>query len=283
MFKYRRHRIRENKTNSESKEEKEKQQAEISQKPPVKETNKTSSPKRYKYRRFYRRNKPTEEEVKADIPNKNENNNQPSESESQIQQVDDSNKDSELKNTSRFIIKSNKDEILKKLSEIVPIIEDREGEENNTPNKPNIKNDIDSKILAKNIYKNNFEKGEEDIVAENDKKLEKTASESFGTYKKFYDNELIDAILDVEKNNVNNFLSKDLAQIYDEICKDNVFFKNNVFLENVDNFEKKTGNLDKRRNKISMNFKEDIQYKLKQVPKTNEIINKFTEKTKLFN
>ena len=74
-----------------------------------------------------------------------------------------------------------------------------------------------------------------------------------------------------------------MAQIYDEICKDNLFFKNNVFLENVDNFEKKTGNLDKRRNKISMNFKEDIQYKLKQVPKTNEIINKFTEKTKLFN
>ena len=278
MFKYRRHRIK----SSESDEEKEKHKTENSQKACTDESNKTSSssPKRCYYRRFYRRSKPKEEEVKADIINNNDNDTHPSESEPKIQAIDNNN-DFDIHNHTHFTINSKKDEILKKLSEIVPIIEDKEGEENNTPNKSIIKNDIDNKSLTKNIFQKNIEK-EGEIKFENEKKFGKTASEGFGKYKKYYDNELIEAILDVEKLNVNNYLSKDLAKIYDDISKDNLFFKNNIFLGNVDNFEKKTGNLDKRKKNINLNFKEDIQFKLKQVPKTSEIINKFTEKTKSF-
>ena len=279
MFKYRRHRIK----SSESDEEKEKHKTENSQKACTDESNKTSSssPKRCYYRRFYRRSKPKEEEVKVDIINNNGNDKQPSESEPKIQTIDNNNNDFDIHNHTHFTINSKKDEILKKLSEIVPIIEDKEGEENNTPNKSIIKNDIDNKSLTKNIFQKNIEK-EGEIKFENEKKFGKTASEGFGKYKKYYDNELIEAILDVEKFNVNNYLSKDLAKIYDDISKDNLFFKNNIFLGNVDNFEKKTGNLDKRKKNINLNFKEDIQFKLKQVPKTSEIINKFTEKTKSF-
>ena len=254
-----------NKINEKQKEEKtNKDDINISSKSKMHNSDFSSTTKRYRYRRFYMRDKNKEEKIPE---NNNENNEDLIINKENI--------------SNNIVTNSKKDEILKKLKDIVPIIEDKEGEENNTPNKPIIKNDIDNKSLTKNIFQKNIEK-EGEIKFENEKKFGKTASEGFGKYKKYYDNELIEAILDVEKFNVNNYLSKDLAKIYDDISKDNLFFKNNIFLGNVDNFEKKTGNLDKRKKNINLNFKEDIQFKLKQVPKTSEIINKFTEKTKSF-
>ena len=97
-----------------------------------------------------------------------------------------------------------------------------------------------------------------------------------------YESGLIDIILKVEKDNVNHYLKGDLAEMYHEINNDNYDFKNNVFLANVNNFEKKTGILDKRP-VIPYNCSEDISFKLNKYPKTNEIIEKFTEKTKTFN
>ena len=96
-----------------------------------------------------------------------------------------------------------------------------------------------------------------------------------------YESGLIDIILKVEKDNVNHYLKGDLAQLYHEINNDNYDFKNNVFLANVNNFEKKTGILDKRP-VIPYNCSEDISFKLDKFPRTNEIIDKFTEKTKTF-
>ena len=96
-----------------------------------------------------------------------------------------------------------------------------------------------------------------------------------------YESGLIDMILKVERDNVNNYLRGELAEIYNDISRDNYTFKNDVFLANIDHFEKKTGTLDKR-NIIPYNCSEDISFKLNSFPKTNEIIEKFTEKIKHF-
>ena len=94
-----------------------------------------------------------------------------------------------------------------------------------------------------------------------------------------YKSGLIDIILKVEKDNVNHYLKGDLAEMYKDINKMNTNFKNNVFLANIDYFEKKTGNLDKKPI-IPYNCNEDVSYKLDKYPTTNEIIDKFAERTK---
>ena len=68
--------------------------------------------------------------------------------------------------------------------------------------------------------------------------------------------------------------------MYSDINKDNLFFKNDVFLRNIDNFERKTGILDKKKLNLSKIFIDDINSKLKDVSKTNDIINKYAEKSK---
>ena len=93
---------------------------------------------------------------------------------------------------------------------------------------------------------------------------------------------LIDIILKVEKENVNHYLKGDLAEMYKDINNDNIHFKNDVFLANIDYFEKKTGNLDKKPI-IPYNCSEDISYKIDKYPTTNEIIEKFAERTKNYN
>ena len=94
-----------------------------------------------------------------------------------------------------------------------------------------------------------------------------------------YKSDLIDIILKVEKENVNHYLRGDLAEMYKDINKNNIHFKNNVFLANIDYFEKKTGILDKKP-VIPYNCSEDVSYKLDKYPTTNEIIDKFAERTK---
>ena len=90
---------------------------------------------------------------------------------------------------------------------------------------------------------------------------------------------LIDIILKVERENVNHYLKGDLAEMYKDINRDYTNFKNNVFLANIDYFEKKTGNLDKNP-KRPYHCSEDISFKLDKYPTTNEIIDKFAERTK---
>ena len=94
-----------------------------------------------------------------------------------------------------------------------------------------------------------------------------------------YKSDLIDIILKVEKENVNHYLGGDLAEMYKDINKNNTHFKNNIFLANIDYFEKKTGILDKKP-VIPYNCSEDVSYKLDKYPTTNEIIDKFAERTK---
>lgn len=114
----------------------------------------------------------------------------------------------------------------------------------------------------------------------NNKKLRNTMS-GLNNDKMKYESGLIDIILKVEKDNVNHYLKGDLVEMYNDINKDNYIFKNNVFLANVNNFEKRTGILDKKPI-IPYNCNEDISYKLDKYPRTNEIIAKFTERSKNF-
>ena len=110
------------------------------------------------------------------------------------------------------------------------------------------------------------------------KKLRNTIS-GLNNNKLKFQSGLIDIILKVERENVNHYLKGDLAEMYQDINKNNDHFKNNVFLANIDYFENKTGNLDKKPI-IPYNCKEDVSFKLNNYPTTNEIIEKFTERTK---
>ena len=112
------------------------------------------------------------------------------------------------------------------------------------------------------------------------KKLRNTMT-GLNNNKMKYESGLIDIILKVESDNVNHYLRGDLAEMYNGINKNNAFFKNDVFLANVDLFEKKTGILDKKPI-IPYNCSEDISFKLDKFEKTNEIIEKFTQKIKYF-
>ena len=114
----------------------------------------------------------------------------------------------------------------------------------------------------------------------NNKKLRNTMT-GLNNNKMKYESGLIDIILKVEKDNVNHYLKGDLVEMYNDINKNNSNFKNNVFLANVNHFEKRTGILDKKPI-IPYNCSEDISYKLDKYPRTNEIIEKFTERSKKF-
>ena len=251
-----------NKVNEKQKEEKKnKGEINISSKSKIPNSDSSSTTKRYRYRRFYVPNKNKEEK----IPENNNDNNE----DLIINKENISN---------NIATNSKKEEILKKLKDIVPIVEDKEGEENITPNKPKINYDKDGKnnSIINNMFRNEFQNENEEA----NKQLKKSTTGDLR--KRYYDSQLIDAILDVEKYNVDKYLSKDLAIIYNDISKDNLFFRNNLFLGNVDYFERKTGNLDKKKyNNINHN-NNNIQKKLKETPKTSEIIDKFTEKYKIF-
>ncbi len=134
-----------------------------------------------------------------------------------------------------------------------------------------------------NIYNTKYPSIEEnkekkDLIT--NKKLRNTMT-GLNNDKMKYESGLIDMILKVEKDNVNHYLRGDLAEMYNDINKNNSFFKNDVFLANLDNFEKKTGILDKKPI-IPYNCSEDISFKLGTYPKTNDIIEKFTQKSKSF-
>ena len=143
---------------------------------------------------------------------------------------------------------------------------------------------IDKYSMSSNIHKpksRNIKEDNEISDFDNTSKNLRNTMTGLNNDKMKYESGLIDIILKVEKDNVNHYLKGDLAEMYHDINKDNYEFKNNVFLANVDNFERKTGILDKKPI-IPYNCSEDISFKLDKYPRTNEIIEKFTEKTKTF-
>ena len=141
------------------------------------------------------------------------------------------------------------------------------------------KNDvnIDNYKFKSHLFGENKKTSANDFI-KNNKKLRYTNTE-VNNDKMKYESELIDNLLKMEKDNVRNYLNKDLAEIYNNINNENYFFKNNIFLANVDNVEKKTAILDKM-SIIPYNCTEDISYKIEKFPRTSELIKKYEEKTK---
>lgn len=259
-----------------------------------------SNPNPHSYRRFrykrFRRIKEDEEKATNDHNKINDKNNAtetPGQKDDNTQLEKESNvtgtngiteEENNIKENSNHNINNRKQEILDRLKEVVPIIEDKEGEENLTPNKQKESNfnDIDNKSLSNNMFKNQLKIEDNDFNDVTNKKF-RNSMNGMGHNKKRFENQLIDAILDVEKYNVKKYLSKDLVSIYDEITKDNDFFKHDVFLENIANFEKKTGNLDRKKDNNLYNDKDNKKNKYMDITNTDEIINKFFEKSKTFN
>ena len=154
----------------------------------------------------------------------------------------------------------------------------------NSPDK-NYYNNYSKISMSSNINKikshHPFEEIKETSDFENNKKKLRNTMTGLNSDKMKYESGLIDIILKVEKDNVNHYLKGDLIEMYNDINKNNYNFKNNVFLANVNHFEKRTGILDKKPI-IPYNCNEDISYKLDEYPRTNEIIAKFTERSKNF-
>ena len=168
-----------------------------------------------------------------------------------------------------------------------PKSKDNPEKENISDQEKNINIDKDEEeIKLKPSAYSSTQKNKSRIVEENkeisdfttNKKLRNTMS-GLNNNKLKFQSDLIDIILKVERENVNHYLKGDLAEMYQDINKNNGHFKNNVFLANIDYFENKTGNLDKKPI-IPYNCKEDVSFKLNNYPTTNEIIEKFTERTK---
>ena len=151
--------------------------------------------------------------------------------------------------------------------------------------KKNIPKNAEEQILRPSAY-SSTQKSKSRFIEENkeisdfnpNKKFRNTIS-GLNNNKLKFQSGLIDVILKVERENVNHYLKGDLAEMYKDINRDNINFKNDVFLANIDYFENKTGYLDKNP-KIPYNCSEDISFKLDKYPTTNEIIDKFAERTK---
>jgi hypothetical protein len=250
MIKFRRERINKvNKSQTQSNEDKN-----ISNNNQTSSTN-TNPPSFRSYKsRSYKRINTAENDIK--IKNLNDNNKISELSKNKNDNInlnkrrirrfrkEDSNKENENPNLNN----RKKSEILEKLKKIVPIIEDKEGEENITPSRQGESciTERDNHSLCNNMFINQFQNKDNDNN-DNQIKSARNSTALSDNYKSKYNNVLIDTILDVEKFNVNKYLSKDLADIYDEIARDNIMFKNDIFLGNVDNFEIKTGDLDKKK------------------------------------
>lgn len=140
----------------------------------------------------------------------------------------------------------------------------------------------DNNITFNSDGKNNQSPSKVNTNNDNKNKFRNTIS---GLHKGKYDSELIEVILGVERENVKHYLSGELANLYQDITKDNHNFKEDVFLANVDNFDKKTGILS---NKSSVkrpqypypSSKNDVDEIINSFTYTEDIIRKFSERSK---
>ena len=141
--------------------------------------------------------------------------------------------------------------------------------------KNKVQNDNKEKIEQEGINQNINDKKPINLI----KKINKIEDEN--NYKK-NENELMDNIFnEVEKFNAKNILKGDLADIYKEIVKDNMDFKENIFFVNLNHYENMIGNCD---NKIISHTYKDLKkeelLKNKYLP-AKELYNKYRNKAKI--
>ena len=138
-----------------------------------------------------------------------------------------------------------------------------------------VQNDNKEKIEQEGINRNINDKKPINLI----KKINKIEDEN--NYKK-NENELMDNIFnEVEKFNAKNILKGDLADIYKEIVKDNMDFKENIFFVNLNHYENMIGNCDNKT--ISHTYKDlkkEELLKNKYLP-AKELYNKYRNKAKI--
>ena len=141
--------------------------------------------------------------------------------------------------------------------------------------KNKVQNDNKEKIEQEEINQNINDKKPINLI----KKINKIEDEN--NYKK-NENELMDNIFnEVEKFNAKNILKGDLADIYKEIVKDNMDFKENIFFVNLNHYENMIGNCDNKT--ISHTYKDlkkEELLKNKYLP-AKELYNKYRNKAKI--
>ena len=141
--------------------------------------------------------------------------------------------------------------------------------------KNKVQNDNKEKIEQEGINQNINDKKPINLI----KKINKIEDEN--NYKK-NENELMDNIFnEVEKFNAKNILKGDLEDIYKEIVKDNMDFKENIFFVNLNHYENMIGNCDNKT--ISHTYKDlkkEELLKNKYLP-AKELYNKYRNKAKI--
>ena len=150
---------------------------------------------------------------------------------------------------------------------------------------------INTDITGNNNYVNNSSRLSTNNDTDKKNKYSNTMRNTISGMKKGksrFNSELIDVILDIEKENVNHYLSTDLANLYEDITNNNQEFKEDVFLANVDNFDKKTGILGQKTYYKKPIYpypssKNDINKLIKTFNHTEDIIQKFSERSKTLN
>ena len=84
---------------------------------------------------------------------------------------------------------------------------------------------------------------------------------------------------EVEQFNVNTILKGDLAEIYNDLIKKNLDFKDDIFFVNLNHFEKRIGDCDDRL--ISHNYKEFKKEGLfKKYLSSQQLLGKYIDRAK---
>ena len=82
---------------------------------------------------------------------------------------------------------------------------------------------------------------------------------------------------EIEQNNAKKILKGDLAEIYNNLIKNNLDFKDDIFFVNLNHFEKNVGDCDE--SIMPHNFKEYKKAELfKEYKSSRELLQKYTDK-----
>ena len=149
----------------------------------------------------------------------------------------------------------------------------RETLNNNNTNNLNNKDKNEQKNISNEEKLLNENIDEKKYINNNDKNITKKNKNEFEN--------MDDIFNEVEKFNAKNILKGDLAEIYNEVIKENTDFKDNIFFVNLNHYENMIGNCDDK--KISHTFKE---YKKEELLKNQylpakELYNKYDRKAKI--
>ena len=146
----------------------------------------------------------------------------------------------------------------------------------------NIEKNYGLKINIKNENNTNEKLAQEKVINKNkeiNNNSDKSEEKIFQSKKNY--EEMDDLFNEVEKFNAKNILKGDLAEMYDEIIKENSDFKENIFFVNLNHYENLIGNCDNKVIQHSFKeYKKEELLKNKYLP-SRELYNKYDKKAKI--